>query len=240
MNTPKPRLAEEVVRKLKSEILSGSLTLGSKLPTENGLMNRFGVSRTVVREAIAALRNDGLVSSTQGRGMFVTEELPKASIWRDPKEMSDIPQMLDLYEFRLAWEPEAAALAAMRRSATQEFAIRAAHERLIRDVQANLFPHQANHEFHLAIARATGNTIYEAAALRFGPHLRPVSPRPDLSPQQGARYFNTVIPEHTEILEAISVRDPAGARKAMLGHVERSIRSFREEIKEARSEEGAA
>lgn len=200
-------------------------------------MDKFGVSRTVVREAIAALRNDGLVSSTQGRGMFVTDELPKASIWRDPQEISDIPRMLDLYEFRMAWEPEAAALAAVRRSATQEFAIRAVHERLIREVQSNLFPHQANYDFHLEIVRATGNMVYEEAILRFGPHLRPVSPLPDLSPQQGAKYFNTVIPEHARIVAAIAARDAGMARTAMFDHLTRSIQSFRDEVSEARAVE---
>lgn len=237
LNILKPRLAEEVVRKIKSEILSGALPLGIKLPTEPGLMERFGVSRTVVREAIAALRNDGLVTSTQGRGMFVSDELPKASIWRDPKEVSDIPRMLDLYEFRMSWEPEAASLAAVRRSATQEFAIRTAHEKLVQEVQRNLFPHQANHDFHMAIARATGNMVYEEAILRFGPHLRPVSHLPDLSPQQGAKYYNTVIPEHAKIVEAIFARDAAAARTAMLDHLTRSIQSFREEVQEARAAE---
>lgn len=233
LNPRKPRLSEEVVKQLKAEILSGGLPLGAKLPTEPGLMDRFGVSRTVVREAIAALRNDGLVSSTQGRGMFVTEALPGASIWRPPEEVDDIPRSIDLYEFRQAWEPEAAALAAIRRSATQDYAIRSAHERVCRAVQANQFPLNGNYDFHLAIARATGNMVYEEAILRFGPHLKKKTDFPNLSPEQAAKYFRTVIQEHALIADAISARDPVAARAAMLAHLVRSLDSFRDEVTQA-------
>lgn len=235
LKSSKPRLSDRVVRQLKADILSGVLPLGSQLPTEPGLMEQFGVSRTVVREAIAALRSDGLVSSTQGRGMFVTETLPGASIWRTPQERMDVPRTMELYEFRLAWEPEAAALAAVRRSATQEHEIRSAHEAVCRALQANQFPLHGNHDFHLAIARATGNSIYEEALLRFGPHFTPHTDYPNLSPEQGAKYFRTVVIEHERILEAISARDPDAARDAMRAHLMRSLTSYREEVREGAS-----
>lgn len=235
LNTRKPRLSERVVKQLKEEILSGALSLGSQLPTEPGLMERFNVSRTVVREAIAALRSDGLVSSTQGRGMFVTEVLPGASIWRPPQERMDVPRTMELYEFRLAWEPEAAALAAVRRSATQEHELRSAHEAVCRALQANRFPLHGNRDFHLAIARATGNLIYEEALLHFGPHVAPHTEYPNLSPEQGAKYFRTVVIEHERILEAISARDPDAARATMLAHLQRSVASYHEEIREGAS-----
>ncbi|MTH79556.1 FadR/GntR family transcriptional regulator [Paracoccus aestuariivivens] len=230
LTTRKPRLSEKVVKQLKAEILSGGLHLGAQLPTEPGLMERFGVSRTVVREAIAALRNDGLVSSTQGRGMFVTDVLPGASIWRPPEEVDSIPRSIDLYEFRQAWEPEAAALAAVRRSATQDYAIRSAHERVCRAVQANQFPLNGNYDFHLAVARATGNMVFEEAIVRFGPHLKTGTDYPNLSQDQAANYFRTVILEHARIVDAISARDAIAAREAMMAHLVRSFASYREEV----------
>lgn len=233
LSRPKQRLSDEVAARLKDEILSGQLALGARLPTEPGLMERFGVSRTVIREAIAGLRNDGLVNATQGRGMFVTEALPGASIWRPPEEVNSIPRAMDLYEFRLSWEPEAAALAAVRRSATQDYAIRSAHDAVVRAVQENRFPLNGNYNFHLAVARATGNMVFEEAMLRFGPHLNAATSYPNLSPEQAATYVRTVIAEHARVTEAISARDPVAARAAMLAHLARSAESFRAEIAHA-------
>jgi len=229
----KPRLAVAMVQQLKTQILGGALPPGTRLPTEPGLMQRFGVSRTVVREAIAALRAEGLVDAEQGRGMFVAQELPRASIWRPPHEISAIPRMMEMYEFRLAWEPEGAALAAVRRTALQEHAIREAHEDLARDVLENRFPLRSNHAFHLAVATATGNSVYAEAVERFGPQLTPATIFPNLSPDQGATYFHTVIEEHGRIVEAISARHEDEARHAMRDHLTRSLASFRQEVREA-------
>ena len=229
----KQRLSEQVIDCLRQEILSGALPLSSRLPTEPGLMERFGVSRTVIREAIAALRNDGLINTTQGRGMFVADVLSGASVWRPPEEVSSIPRAMDLYEFRQCWEPEAAALAAVRRSATQDYAIRSAHEQVCRAVAENRFPLNGNYDFHLAVARASGNMVFEEAVQRFGPHLSASSNYPNLSADQAAIYVRTVIREHALIADAISARDPAAAREAMRGHLTRSVNSYREEVNRA-------
>lgn len=232
LNSRKPRLAETVVLELKSEILSGAMALGQKLPTEAGLAGRFGVSRTVIREAISALRSDDLVVSVQGKGIFVTSELPTASIWRPPGERRDIPRLLDIFEFRLAWEAEAAALAAIRRSATQDYAIRAAHQRVLQAIENDLFPHHGNYEFHLAVAQATGNAIYVEAIDRFGPHVTPVALFRNLAPGQGARYMDTVVREHAAVVEAISAGDAEAARHAMREHIRLSLARFQVEVHE--------
>lgn len=230
-STRKPRLSATMVKQLKANILGGSLPPGSRLPTEPNLMEQFGVSRTVVREAIAALRTEGLVEAEQGRGTFVVDELPRASIWRPPHEISAIPRIMDMYEFRIAWEPECAALAAVRRTALQEHAIREAHENLARDVLENKFPLGSNHAFHLAIAHATGNSIYVEAVERFAPKLTPASIFPNLAPDQGALYFHTVIDEHSRIMEAISARQEDEARSSMRNHLIRSLETFRQEVR---------
>ena len=68
-----PTLAHALVERLSAEILSGRLAPGARLPTEQDLIATTGVSRTVVREAIAALRAEGLVLTRQGAGAFVAE-----------------------------------------------------------------------------------------------------------------------------------------------------------------------
>ena len=68
---PGARLADQVAATLEAEIRAGRLTEGEKLPTEQSLVQQFGVSRTVVREAVSRLRSLGLVDARQGSGMFV-------------------------------------------------------------------------------------------------------------------------------------------------------------------------
>src|SRR6195952_5517223 len=69
---PVRRRTEEVVERIAAQITEGQLTAGARLPTEQAMMAAMGVSRTVVREAIAALRARGLVNTRQGAGAFVT------------------------------------------------------------------------------------------------------------------------------------------------------------------------
>jgi len=226
----KPRLAERVVTSLRHDIVSGMLQPGSQLPTEPALMQQFGVSRTVLREAMAALRAEGLVLSTQGRGVYVTEALPTASVWLTPVERASIPHDFELLEFRLVYEPEAAAQAALRCTPAQEYEIRAANLRMQALVEAGTAPHDANLEFHLAVARGTGNSCFETATRTFGPMMSPRGRFPNLSPAQTRDYLRLAIAEHARIVEAIAARDPDAARAAMRAHVESSRREYRKVV----------
>ena len=76
---PGRNLTQEVVLRIADEIKSGKLTAGMKLPTEQELMAAMGVSRTVVREAVAALKADGLVITRQGSGAFVATDTRRAA-----------------------------------------------------------------------------------------------------------------------------------------------------------------
>src|SRR5690349_23341126 len=68
----RPHLAEHITRSLADEIAAGRLRPGDRLPTEQFLSENFGVSRNVVREAIASLRAQGMIESRQGVGAFVS------------------------------------------------------------------------------------------------------------------------------------------------------------------------
>src|SRR6266516_5723118 len=109
-------LAHELVERLKERILSGAIAPGEKLPGENGLVEEFGVSRTVVREAVSRLQAAGLVETFQGRGSFVLEVPDRASGLREVRSHRDV---LELMDFRIGVESEAAGLAAGRRTASQ-------------------------------------------------------------------------------------------------------------------------
>src|SRR5215475_15146135 len=111
---PGRNLTEEIVDRIANEIRSGRLEPGSRLPTEQVLMQAMGVSRTVVREAVAALRAEGLVTTRQGSGAFVAADASRVPFRIDPDGLSSIGDVLEVMELRLAIEVEAAALAAER------------------------------------------------------------------------------------------------------------------------------
>src|SRR6188472_1860671 len=112
----KPKLSERVVTALRDLIRSGKIIPGHKLPTEGQLTETYGVSRTVIREALAKLAADGLVEPRQGAGVFVTEHISTmfGALAADMGSKDSIA--LNVLEVRLAIEIESAGLAAIRRN----------------------------------------------------------------------------------------------------------------------------
>ena len=96
------RIAQQIGR----DIAEGRILPGEKLPTEHVLAKGFGVSRSVVREAIAQLRNEGLVETRQGVGAFVTELQARASIRIEQDDLHDRQSFRDLFQLRLPLEIE--------------------------------------------------------------------------------------------------------------------------------------
>jgi len=110
------RLYEQIVQQIEESILKGALKAGDQLPAERDLAQRFGVSRTAVREAVKALREKGLVEAYSGRGTFITDGTSQA-IRQSLGLMVKIGQpsgSVHLAEVRAILEPEIAALAATR------------------------------------------------------------------------------------------------------------------------------
>src|SRR2546422_10870666 len=111
-------LTGELVARLTEDITSGKIAPGSQLPTEQELIAATGVSRTVVREAVAALRAEGLVITRQGVGAFVPENA-RRPLRIDVDPLSPLRAVLDVMELRTGIQIEAAGLAADRGSASQ-------------------------------------------------------------------------------------------------------------------------
>ncbi len=85
------RLYEQIVQQIEDSIVKGDLKAGDQLPAERDLAQRFGVSRTAVREAVKALREKGLVEAYSGRGTFITDGTTQAvrqSLRLDGKDRS--------------------------------------------------------------------------------------------------------------------------------------------------------
>ena len=154
---PPGNLAEQVMARLANDIRSGRLAPGARLPTEQALTSALGVSRTVVREAVAALRADGLVVTRRGSGAYVAD--PAAGPFRiaAPKAAA-LSDVLEVMELRLAVEVEAAALAAERANRRQVGVIRTAWRAIDRALQGGEGAVAEDFAFHRAIAEATGNS----------------------------------------------------------------------------------
>ncbi|GES53519.1 GntR family transcriptional regulator [Rhizobium sp. NBRC 114257] len=221
------RLAQRVIDELRTQIESGKLQAGDQLPTEPQLEAAFDVSRTVVREAIADLRAAGLVKPVQGKGVFVSETPARSSLLLTPVEVKSIPETLELLEFRMAAEGEAAAIAAYRRTAEQEAAIAAANRKMALLMEQGLSTVEADYEFHMAIAAATNNRFYVDVLRHFGARTIPRGQFPTLPEANDRAYLEKVHAEHAEILTAIADQDPERARQAMRAHMLASQRRYR-------------
>lgn len=215
-------LTHALVEQLKAQILDGRLRPGDQVPTEAALTETYGVSRTVVREAIARLRAAGLVDSQQGRGSFVldvpTATATGAAPFPVPRTHADV---VDLIELRIGVESEAAALAATRRTAHQLAALTRAYDALARTAQSPGGTVEADFAFHLAIAQASGNRYVVALLTALGPamillHRAHLDDGSDIT---DAPHFAVVLGEHATVLRAIEAQDPATAAAAMRLHL---------------------
>lgn len=150
-------LASQLIEEIKKRILDGDLAPGDKLPSEQSLINQYGVSRTVVREAIAGLRADGMVVTRQGVGAFVTDNpMNKLDIF-NPRTLKDILHVLDL---RLCLEAKTAELAAQNRSEEQLAKIANSLEEFKKAGMDYNEISAADFQFHMAIAEASGNPYF--------------------------------------------------------------------------------
>lgn len=222
-NTPrKISLTEKVIASLRQEIESGQREPGSKLPTEPVLTEKFGVSRTVIREAIAALKADGLLEPRQGAGVFVlapeARTNDKSIFAVDYAQVSDV---LEILELRMAVEIEAAGLACTRSSVAQQAKIYEAMEKMERAIEKGTPTEQLDFEFHSAIASATNNRRFAEFLEHLGDKTIPraqLRRRPPEAEDQKA-YMEMIMGEHRRIYDAIATRDEDGARKAMRDHL---------------------
>ncbi len=221
---------EELARLLRDQILSGTLAPGEQLPTEQQLVSRLGVSRTVVREAVAALRAEGLLVTRQGVGAFVTDDLNQRPLRIDTANLTSLSRVMHLMELRAAIETDAAGLAAERhrpRHVLQMTKALAAMDAALEHGDAAV---RADFEFHCAIAEATGNPFF-VEVLRYLGQL--VIPRHSLrvvtrTPQAQRAYLEHIQTEHRAIHEAIAAGRVAEAKVRMSAHLRGSQRRYRD------------
>ena len=220
----RPRsLAHDVVDALGGRIREGALAQGEKLPTEAEIMEEFGVSRTVVREAISRLQAAGLVETRHGVGTFVTG-VGEATFRISPDQLGTLQDVIAVLELRIAVETEAAALAAVRRSPDNLQALRDALHALSSALEEGRDAVGADYQFHLEIARATQNQHFVDLMGTLGGMMIPrarLEPPGPMTPERQA-YLRRVNAEHESIVDAINRQDAEAARAAMRTHLANS------------------
>ncbi|EHS53430.1 GntR domain protein [Rhizobium sp. PDO1-076] len=230
-------LTQRLSDNLRRAIHGGQFPPGSKLPSEAQLSEANGVSRTVVREAIAALRADRLVEARQGAGVFVLEPrepapAPLSIAHIDPARVSS---MIELLELRTAVEVEAAGLAALRRSPAQEEVILEQHYAVRACLDAGKSSSEADFALHLAIAEATNNPRFREFLAMIGKNVIPrAALRGEESDEDQAAYIRLIDAEHADIVEAISASNEEAARDAMRRHLRGSQARYRTLLREQR------
>ncbi|MCA8880044.1 MAG: FadR family transcriptional regulator [Rhodobacteraceae bacterium] len=210
-------LAEVVFERMHRAIKSGAYAPDERLPTEHDLAAEFQVSRPVVREALKKLRDQRLIYSRQGAGSFVAQLGVK-----EPLGFGAVESLADLrrcYEFREVIEPASAAVAAERRTAEDLVEIRRALDVMRDATERRRHREDADYEFHLAIAKATGNQYFWTAMEALKDHIAVGMQFHGMSLKHTIDGLAQVYDEHVSIYESIAGQRPDEARRRMAAHL---------------------
>ncbi len=165
-------LALELVESIGDRIRDGRLAAGAKLPTEAEIMASYGVSRTVVREALSKLQASGQVTTRHGIGTFVVGPGDGAPFRIAPEQLATLADVVAMLELRIGMETEAAALAAQRRDEHNLRAMRTALDEFDQAVGHGMDGVGPDFRFHLEIARATQNRHFGELMAALGELVR--------------------------------------------------------------------
>jgi GntR family transcriptional repressor for pyruvate dehydrogenase complex len=217
-------LGEQLAERMAELIGHGEFSEGARLPAEVEIAERFGVSRPVVREALSRLRVTGVIVSRKGSGSYVKKRADLAPKLIDTigfGPVNSLAQVRKCYEFRIGIEGEAAYLAAQNRTPAMLSIMREALDRMEKATAQGMVGMSADLEFHIAVARASGNEFFEAVmqamrtpiefAINLGRSLSLTRPR---------EHLRIVQTEHVVMIDAIEAQDREGARLAMRTHIE--------------------
>ncbi|NEJ74556.1 FCD domain-containing protein [Rhizobium phaseoli] len=227
-----PNLRSGLADTLMAQIESGDLKPGQRLPTEQAIMRTTGVSRTIVREALATLRAKGLITTRQGLGAFVAND-PTPFI---PNDLQSIDEVLRVLELRMGVEYEAAGLAALRRTPEDLDRMQARLDALDTALEEGGYGAQEDYAFHRSILVATQNSYYGRLFDTFGDIMVPRqwARLGKMTAAERKRHAARMRREHHAIFAAIRHGDEAAARRAIRSHLSKSAARF-EELRDART-----
>ncbi|MCX5494509.1 FadR/GntR family transcriptional regulator [Kaistia dalseonensis] len=229
-----PNLRSGLADTLIAQIESGALKPGQRLPTEQAIVQATGVSRTIVREALATLRAKGLIATRQGLGAFVSSNPTPPAFTILPNDLESIDEVQRVLELRMGIEYEAAGLAALRRTPEDIERIQACLDALDQAIEEGGYGAQEDYAFHRAILVATHNPYYGRLFDTFGSSMVPRQwARLDrMTPAERRRHATRMRREHHAIFAAIRDGNEMAARRTIRSHLSKSAARF-EEMREA-------
>jgi len=218
------RLGDQLSQRMAALIDRGEFGEGHRLPAESELAARFGVSRPVIREALSRLRAMGFIVSRKGSGSYVQSRSDRplqAPTMIGFGPLNSLAQVRKCYEFRVGVEGDAAYYAAQNRTPELLVAMREALGRMEKAIAQGAVGMSADFEFHMAVARASGNEFYAALmdSMRM-PIEFAINLARSLAMTRPLDHLLTVQREHVRMFEAIEAKDGDAARRAMRAHVE--------------------
>ncbi len=215
----KRRLADEIYAQILLQLSTGRYAVGDRLPTEKELAAMYNISRPVVREALQHLQNDSLIGARRGSGTFVLR-LPPSEMAHYTED-ARIAQYMRAYEVRQCLECETARLAALRISKPQLARLLQALDQM--EVALNSEDDSAldaDFQFHLEIARATENDLFEKQMLLLKPDmLGTMQIASSITTTRSPERKTRVLREHRDIFEAIKAGDGDLAKLYMQYHL---------------------
>ncbi len=213
------RLTDRLADQLARRIERGELAPDQRLPTEQQLSEQFGVSRTVVREAVSRLKSMGLLVSRQGAGVFVAPAGQARALAFDPTVLQSLDSVVQVVEVRRALEGEVAALAAQRITPAKARAVREALERLDATVATGADGVEEDQAFHRSIAQATDNPQFERLLGFLEQYQRDAMRVTRTNESLHGAFSRAVRREHEAIARAVIAGDAAAARRAAVRHM---------------------
>ncbi|HIW12828.1 MAG TPA: FadR family transcriptional regulator [Candidatus Salinicoccus stercoripullorum] len=213
-NTERKSLKQTVIQEIKSYIIEHGLSEGDKLPTERKFTEMYGVSRSVVREALSYLENTGVISIRQGQGATLSrsniDKLLSNFFFLWKINGGDFEEVLSL---RMIFESSAID-EIIRNDGEQFTALEAILEGYDAVDSAAMF-REIDREFHERLLQATGNDLFIQMTSIITNYFFEIAPSIDLNREE----IGKMLKEHKEIIEKIIDKDAEGAKKILAGHL---------------------
>ncbi|NLD06178.1 MAG: FadR family transcriptional regulator [Synergistaceae bacterium] len=214
------RLSSQISKLILSEIQSGLLLPGDRLPAETVLAQKYGVSRTILREAIASLKNDDILESKQGRGIIVKDPSKRLAFrFSDVFETISVDEINYFYEMRALLESEAAGLAAVRHTKEDMASIKEGLIEMEEAVRNSSPGDEAHFKYNEAITKASHNPVLIEFLTFLQNKLHSLAKELRIKTMMSPERAETVLSEHRNVVESIFSGDPQKAKQAVISHL---------------------
>ncbi len=215
------RLYQQVAQQIENLIRGGEFPAGTRLPAERELIKQFGVSRSVLREALIVLELKGFVEIRIGAGTYILKSGEPSSSDNAPPPPFEDTGPFDLLMARRMIESEVARLAALTATPQDVAKMKAALDQMERDIEPFMLRHTADRAFHVAIAEATRNPALVHIVSAFWDRYRKLMIHQASKLARRPENRQPAISDHKAIYRCLAERDGDGAAAAMQAHIDR-------------------